>query len=300
MNTVRYSSDKLFNNFKHLEVHIEPEQKTVWLYFNSQPRSCYTLTLLKELDKFQSILRHHDGKLSCKGTSINIEYCVITSRHPVFSFGGDLDYFIQCIENNDRESLTEYAKYCIGAVYYSYIGREFDITTISLIHGNALGGGFEAALSSQILIAEQSAEMGFPEVLFDLFPGMGAYNLLTQRVSPMTAEKIMLSGKLYSADELKDIGVIDTVVEDGGGIGAVNAFIHSNRHRINSFKAIRKVRQISNPIDYQELIEIGNIWVDMALKISEKDLRTMARLVRSQKRFSAHNNDVSVSRVTSF
>ena len=299
MSTIRYSSEVLFQNFQHLEVEIDPAQQSVWLYFNSQPRSCYTLTLLKELDKFQSILRHHNGKLSYKGNSVKIEYCVITSRHPVFSFGGDLDYFVQCIDNNDRESLSEYARYCIDAVYYSYIGREFDITTISLIHGNALGGGFEAALSSQVLIAERSAEMGLPEVLFNLFPGMGAYNLLAQRVSPAMVERIMLSGKLYSADELSDIGVIDTVVDDGEGVAAVNSFIRSNRNRLNSFKAIRKIRQISNPINYQELIDIGDLWVDTALKISDKDIRTMKRLVRSQRRFATQDKNISTVQAAS-
>ena len=93
MNTVRFSSEVLFKKFEQLEVSIDSKQKAIWLYFNSTPRSCYTVTLLKELDKFQSILRHHGGKLTHNGESINIEYCVITSRHPVFSFGGDLDYF---------------------------------------------------------------------------------------------------------------------------------------------------------------------------------------------------------------
>jgi DSF synthase len=293
MKSVRHSSEVLFKNFKHLEVKIEPEQNVVWLYFNSQPRSCYTLTLLKEIEKFKSILKHHDGKLTCDGIQINIEYCVITSRHPVFSYGGDLNYFIECIENNDRDLLLEYAKYSIDAVYYSYTGHGLDITTISLIHGNALGGGFEAALSSQVLIAERKAEMGLPEVLFDLFPGMGAYNLLAQRVSPRMAEKIILSGRLYSAEEFKDLGVIDIVVDDGQGVEAVNSFIHSNRNRLNSFKALRKIRDISNPINYQDLMDIGEIWVDTALKISSRNIRTMKRLVRSQQKHASHNAGIA-------
>ena len=295
MENVRYSSELLLNKFEELDLYVDPEMKAVWLFFNSQPRSCYTIKLLNELDKFQNILRHHDGKLACNGTSVDIDYCVITSRHPVFSFGGDLEYFISCIQSGDRAALKHYAKLCIDAVYYSYIGREFDITTISLIHGNALGGGFEAALSSQVVIAEKSAEMGFPEVLFNLFPGMGAYNLLTQRVSPKTAERLMLSGNLYSAEELEEKGVIDQVVDDGTGIDAVNSFMRSNRKRLNTMKCLRKVRQISTPIDYQELIEIGDIWVDAAFEISDKDLRTMSRLVRSQKKHSERNIQLATS-----
>ena len=45
-----------------------------------------------------------------------------------------------------------------------------------------LGGGFEAALSSQVLIAERSARFGFPEIMFNLFPGMGAYSLISRRI----------------------------------------------------------------------------------------------------------------------
>ena len=46
------------------------------------------------------------------------------------------------------------------------------LITIALVQGDALGGGFECALSFDVLIAERSAKMGLPEVLFNLFPGM--------------------------------------------------------------------------------------------------------------------------------
>ena len=56
------------------------------------------------------------------------------------------------------------------------------IVTISLVRGNALGGGFEIALSGDVIIAERSAMMGFPEILFNCFPGMGAFQTLSSRV----------------------------------------------------------------------------------------------------------------------
>jgi DSF synthase len=298
MNNILYANKISFKNFEQLDIQIVPEQRAVWLYFNSHPRSCYTLTLLKELDKFQSILKHYDGKLLCNGELIDIEYNVITSHHPVFSFGGDLEYFINCIIKKDRDALKAYAKYAIDAVYFNHIGRELDLTTISLIHGNALGGGFEAALSSHVLVAEKSAEMGLPEVLFNMFPGMGAYNLLSQRVSPAIAEKMMRSGRLYSAEELYDLGIIDVLAEDGDGHVAVDSFIRANNKRKNAMSAIRKVRQVVNPIDYQQLLDIADIWVEAALNITDKDIRTMSRLVRSQQKFSSHDFDIPISRVT--
>ena len=140
--------------------------------------------------------------------------------------------------------------------------------------------------------------MGFPEVLFSLFPGMGAFNLLTRRVNPSLAEKMMISGRLYNAEELYDMGIVDVLVEDGEGTVAVNSYINSNRKRRNTMSAIKKVHQLVNPVDYKELIEIGDIWIDAAFNISEKDLRTMSRLVRSQQRF-AEQTEHSVSKANS-
>ncbi len=297
MSTVRYSSEVLFQNFEHLEVRIDPEQKAVWLYLNSQPRYCFTVTLLKELETFQSILKHNEGKLSLNGELVDIGFSIFTSRHPVFSFGGDLDLLINCIENKDRETITNYFRLCIDGIYANHIGRELDLTTISLVHGNALGGGFECALSSHVLIAERSSEMGFPEVLFSLFPGMAAFNLLTHRVSPVTAEKMMISGLLYSAEELYDMGIVDVLAEDGEGAIAVNSYICANRKRKKTMTAIKKVHQLVDPVDYQQLLEIGDIWVDAAFNISEKDLRTMSRLVRSQYKFATKENNHPVTRL---
>lgn len=299
MNNLHYTNEIAFQNFQHLEVRVVPEQKAVWLYFDPQPRSCFTLTLLQELDEFQSILKNRNGKLPHEGKLIDIEYNVITSRHSVFSFGGDLELFIKCIENRDRENLRNYAKYCINAVYFNNIGRELNLTTISLIHGSALGGGFEAALSSNVLIAERQAELGFPEVLFNLFPGMGAYNLLAQRVSNSMVEKIILSGRLYSAEELYDLGIVDVLVEEGEGEVAVSSFIRSNRNRQNSLRAIRKVSDCVNPLNYQKLIDIGDIWVETAMNLSEKEIRVMSRLANSQKKFSNHNSSVIASHAVS-
>ena len=222
---------------------------------------------------------------------MDIEYHVVTSRHPVFSFGGDLDYFLQCLERNDREALRKYARDCIDTMYPNYTGFDSDITTLSLVHGNALGGGFEAALSSHVVIAERHAAMGLPEVLFNLFPGMGAYNLLSQRVNPATAEKMMLSGRLYSAEELFSMGVVDALADDGEGVAAVNSYISSDRKRRNARLAISKVRQRVHPVDYQELLDICDIWVDAAFKLDDRDIRTMSRLVRSQLRYAESDMD---------
>jgi DSF synthase len=156
------------------------------------------------------------------------------------------------------------------------------MTTLSLVQGEALGGGFETALASNVIIAERRSRMGLPEILFNLFPGMGAYSLLSRRVGMKRAEEMIFSGRIYTAAELHEMGVVDVLVEDGTGETAVYDYIRRNERHRNGMQALFNCRQHLNPISYDELLNITNIWIDAALRLEDKDLKLMSRLGRSQ------------------
>jgi enoyl-CoA hydratase/carnithine racemase len=59
-----------------------------------------------------------------------------------------------------------------------------------------------------VIIAERGAKFGFPENIFGLFPGMGAYSLVARRVGAAFAEEMMLGGRIYTAEEMKDVGLV--------------------------------------------------------------------------------------------
>ncbi len=124
--------------------------------------------------------------------------------------------------------------------------------------------------------------MGFPEILFNLFPGMGAMTLLGRKIGYSAAEKIILSGKLYSAEELQTLGVVDILAEAGEGEQAVYEFVRKEARQRNGALALRAAREISQPIVHDELTRIAEIWVDAALRLEAKDLRMMERLVNRQ------------------
>ncbi len=140
----------------------------------------------------------------------------------------------------------------------------------------------EAAISSNVIIAERSAQMGLPETLFNMFPGMGAYSFLSRQVGPKMAERIILSGNTYSAEQMYEMGIVDIVCDDGEGIAAVHDYVKRQKRMGNSTRAMQKVARRVNPVPYQELIDITEIWADAALKLTEKDLKKMERLVRAQ------------------
>ena len=108
-------------------------------------------------------------------------------------------------------------------VYRSLVNFNAPIVSVALVQGNALGGGLEAALTFNFLVAERSAKFGFPEVMFNSFPGMGAFSILSRRIGVKLAEKIIFSGKVFSAEEFQQFGLIDQIADDGKGVIAVEA-----------------------------------------------------------------------------
>ena len=275
---------RILTGYKQLTVRYDQKDSALWYYLNPSPRPCFTPTLLHEIREFQlSVANNHQTLITNSEHPVN--YLVLASQIPqVFNLGGDLNLFAQHILEKSRDHLLTYAKACIDVLYENSINLSLPITTISLVEGTALGGGFEAALSSNVLIAERSTELGLPEILFNLFPGMGAYSLLARRLGTVEAEKMITSGKVYSAAELYDMGVVDVLAEDGKGRETVSAYIKKHSRARNGMLAVHAARQRFNPITYEELMDITEIWVDAALNLGRKDLRMMERLVQAQDR----------------
>ena len=197
--------------------------------------------------------------------------------------GGDLELFKQCIENGEKDKLRDYAYKTINLMVRNINNLDLPITMISLVQGQALGGGFETALSCDVVIAERSSKLGFPEILFNLFPGMGAYNLLTRRIGAALAERLILSGQTYTAEELYDMGVIDVLADDGEGVQAAKEYMNGHGQSHNTTRAMKRIRQIVHPISEQSLFDIVDIWIEAAMDLSERDLLKMDRLLQMQK-----------------
>lgn len=260
---------------------IDAKYQVAWCYMHAAPRPCFSRPLLNELNAWCGYL--HD-----QAASLDLRYHVIASKVPgIFNLGGDLDLFRTLALRGDREGLLDYGRACIDAIHANLTAFDTSVTTISLVQGEALGGGLETALSSQVLIAERSARMGFPEILFNLFPGMGAFSILSRKLDAKRAERLILSGRLYSAEELYDMGLVDVLAEDGEGELAVYDHIKRENRARNGYKAARRAQEILNPISYDELMQILEVWVEAALKLERRDLKMMERLVSRQHQVGA-------------
>jgi DSF synthase len=280
LQAVRSTLQPQHNSYTQLTTYFDPHNQIAWGYMHAEPRPCFTPTLLREL------LAWGNGMVGMidDPAATDVKYFVLASKvADTFSLGGDLSLFMQHIAARDRDALYHYAISCIDCSYavHSHLNRP-GVTSISLVQGQALGGGFESALAANVLIAERGARMGLPEILFNLFPGMGAMTFLGRRVGYHKAEKIILSGKLYLAEELYDMGVVDVLAEAGDGEAAVYDYVRREEKSRNGILAVRAAREISQPAPYDELIRITEVWVDAALRLEPKDLRMMERLVSRQ------------------
>lgn len=274
--------------YEQLLVRYDENQRALWYHLAPRSRPCFNLDLLNELRTFQHTVEMVNHKPDASGGSLPIRYLILGSSVPgVFNLGGDLQLFSRLIQKRDRDGLFGYAKACIDVLYPNAVNFEQDMTTVTLVQGDALGGGFEAAISSNVVIAEKSAKFGLPEVLFNLVPGMGAYSFLIRRTSPDLAERIIMSGELLTAHKMHSLGLVDEVVEDGKGEEAVVKFIQRHQKRGNAHAAFSRIKKCINPVTYEELIQITKIWVDAAIQLRDRDLRMIERLVQAQNRRAA-------------
>lgn len=291
MNTIVDFNKFSIANFQQIDTRFDSEFGVMWSIMNPAPRPCFNKTCLNDLLQHHTYLQNTNGKIFSQGNSQQVNYLVLASSvDGVFNLGGDLSVFRSLIQAQDREHLFEYAKLCVENLWTFYNMRA-PITTVALVQGQAMGGGFESALSAHVLIAEKSAVMGLPEVLFNLFPGMGALSFLSRKVGMSVAEKMVRSGKIYTGEELYQMGVVDVLAEDGQGEYALTNWIKKNHRSLNSFQAINRAKQRVNPLTVDELYDITEIWVDAALRLDERNLKVMDRLVRAQN--SKVNSDVA-------
>lgn len=288
-------SQEFRNIFKkrfETSVRYDKENAAIWCYFDPTDRPRYTVKMLREGLEFQKSIVEYFEK-SNMSPKYPIRYLVFASQaKDIYNYGGDLDHFAKLIETKDRESLLEYAQLCIENVYMTSVNLNLPITTISLVEGSALGGGFESVLSTSVVIAEEKATMGFPEIRFNLFPGMGAYSFLARMHGIKIAEELISNGKIYTASELHEIGIVHELVKDGTGVEKTKQFMKKHSRYFNGMQAIQKVQQRHKPVSYEEMMDITEIWVDAALKLSDHDLRIMKRLVSAQNAKNINNYKV--------
>ena len=240
--------------------------------------------LIEDLLAMLQIMKQRGASWPSRGMLQPVHYTVMRSAHPdYFNLGGDLAHFHDCIQRRDRRALHDYSLTCANMLYEwsSVLGAE--ATTISLVQGRALGGGFETALAADFIVAEEQSEFGFPEILFGLFPCTGGMSLLAQRIGARAAERMLSDGRIYTAANLKEMGVIDEVCPKGQGERAVEKLIAEHAKHRQARLMLQRSRHRMAGLDLAELHAVVEEWTDTAMALGSHDLRVMEMLVKLQR-----------------
>jgi len=270
---------------QQFRLHYDSDERMLWAQFDYTGRPCFSPQVLNESQQVQRLVRDLSLAATGAGEEPPLRYLVLGSKVPgIWNLGGDLELFATLIRRRDRAELTRYAHLCCEVGYTNATLYQLPVITVSLVQGDALGGGFEAAMSSNLVIAERSAKFGLPEVLFNLFPGMGAYTFMARRIAPGLAERMILSGEIFTAEKLHEIGLIDVLAPDGAGVETLYDAIGRGGKRHQTHVALRTARRLVNPLGFEEMARIAELWVDAAFKLEESDLKKMLRLASAQDR----------------
>ncbi len=279
----------LSRRYKYLRLEWTAELGMLRLRTCVKPIQCYSLAGMAELQRVLDDIAANPGV---------VRHFVLTSDVTgVFNFGGDLALFVLLVRAQDIDSLKMYGRRCVDLVWWMENAAARGVHTTVLVQGDTLGGGLESVLPFHKVIFERSAQAGFPEVLFNLFPGMGAWNFTIRKAGFAVANDMILSGRLYTAEQLLRRSLVDVVVEDGDGDAAVEEVVRSLEPRLRGTLAALQAQRLAAPITYESLVRIVDQWAESALSLTNRDLRLMERLARAQVRKAGGADEGAVEEI---
>ncbi len=283
---------------EQLSASYEAAQHALWIRWTPSPRPSFNPEVLRSLDRCAQFIRAGDGFIRAgdelvpeaedtadpPAPPMPIEYTVLSSGVPGRVQSG---WRPRSVPASDRSAGIAPACWSTAPPAFTCCTR----TTAprAADHHHFAGPGRVPGRRVRSRAVERHRDRrkacrasAFPEILFNLFPGMGAYSFLDRRVGRRVTEELLSTGKIYSADDMLAMGVIDRVVDSGQGEAEVAALIRRQSRNRNGLLGIAAVRRRVNPVTFQELLGVVHLWADCALRLSSRDLKLMQRLVSRQ------------------
>ena len=146
------------------------------------------------------------------------------------------------------------------------------LTTIAAVHGVTFGGGFELALTCDIIIADRMARFCFPELRLGLIPGFGGIPRLKRDLGNAVVRDLLLTGRSFNVMKAQQIGLVSQIAGEGEALRVARA----TASQIGKFdrKTAIAAKQFVKPIPYAELKQEVDIFCDLFSRAAvEKGLR---------------------------
>ena len=276
--------DAVRQGIEQLRIDYDRQMGILWVRMRHPERACFTPDLMADMRRLQVQLEDLFTGIT-DPRDMPFQWLVWASDAPkAWSLGGDLVTFCRLIETKDRDGLLAYAELAVQILFANYRSMGLPIMTAAMVEGDALGGGLEALLTDDLVVAERGMKFGLPEILFNMFPGMGASSILTRKLGSAAATKMILSGMSWSTEEAATAGLVTVVAEPGGAKDALVRYIDYHRSRIDGEIGLNRARRRAEGLTLDEMLDVVRIWADLTLRLDSDSLRRMMALARVQER----------------
>ncbi|QUW93370.1 enoyl-CoA hydratase-related protein [Streptomyces sp. V17-9] len=185
------------------------------------------------------------------GEDRDVRVVVLTSTHErAFCVGADLK------ERNSFSDADLLRQRPVTRGAYTAV-LELPQPTVAAVHGFALGGGFELALSCDVIVADPTAVVGLPEVSVGVIPGGGGTQLLPRRVGAARAAELVFTARRVAAGEARELGLVDQLAEEGRD--TEDALELASRMAANSpvgLRAAKRALRLGHGLDLRAGLEV--------------------------------------------
>lgn len=157
----------------------------------------------------KEVMQQLDRKFTEADADPDVDTIFITGMGKAFVAGADIRFFVKNMKANTVDNILEFTKY--GQDVFRKID-ESNKKVVAVLNGLALGGGLELALCADQILATPKVSVAFPETGIGIYPGLGGTQRATLRVGKGIAKYLILTGKMLTAQDALEVGLIDSVI----------------------------------------------------------------------------------------
>src|SRR5437764_5771275 len=204
------------NSFEGQTLSWQLKNGVVELALRREPLNEISSLTLGELEKFVSALNSLSGEAHA---------VIIYSALPAgFCAGADLRELYQWIQQYGQAEVAGHTREYLERIHAVMNALDASpLTTIAAVHGVTFGGGFELALTCDLIIADKLARFCFPELRLGLIPGYGGIPRLKRDMRNAVVRDLLLTGRSINATKAQQIGLVSQVVGEGEALRAARA-----------------------------------------------------------------------------
>jgi len=166
------------------------------------------LAMLEDLERFVSSLPTLESKASA--------LILYSEQKAGFSAGADLRELYEQAKKMDASSAAKGVREFLERIH-AVLNRldTSSLTTIAAVHGVCFGGGFELALTCDLIVADKMARFCFPELRLGLIPGFGGIPRLKRDIGNGVVRDLLLTGRSINATKALSVGLVSQVAAEG-------------------------------------------------------------------------------------